>query len=250
MLAPRPWTALPTGAANLWEGRRKQLAAVEMGGGSVASANFGATAVQPAVSQGLQLDFLKERDEVNRVCLSLCAFGWPENPAQVASKREVVIEANNQAMACGPGISEGGGPANYKSWPTALCDRLLESAAPGGCVSLREGIPRDEGWAWETAPVSSISVPEENLREHGSTGERYDYITYDGTATQQPRRLRQTVAHLHITLGHLSNGEAGQDAFVEWGPEKCRGPCAVFKVSGMCYGLAPSSYSSGCLSEA
>ena len=67
MLAPRPWTALPTGAANLWEGRRKQLAAVEMGGGSVASANFGATAVQPAVSQGLQLDFLKERDEVNRV---------------------------------------------------------------------------------------------------------------------------------------------------------------------------------------
>ena len=125
------WCCQPVG------GTTQAIAAVEMGGGSVASANFGATAVQPAVSQGLQLDFLKERDEVNRVCLSLCAFGWPENPAQVASKREVVIEANNQAMACGPGISEGGGPANYKSWPTALCDRLLESAAPGGCVSLR-----------------------------------------------------------------------------------------------------------------
>ena len=50
---------------------------------------------------------------------------------------------------------------------------------------------------------------EETLREQMNkraiTGERYDYITFDGDAAQQPRRLRAMVAHLHVTLGHLSN---------------------------------------------
>ena len=43
------------------------------------------------------------------------------------------------------------------------------------------------------------------MNKHAITGERCDYITFDGDAAQQPRRLRAMVAHLHVTLGHLSN---------------------------------------------
>ena len=57
--------------------------------------------------------------------------------------------------------------------------------------------------------MSSASVPEENLRkalqENGATGERFDFVTFEGPSLQQPRRLRHTVAHLHVTLGHPSN---------------------------------------------
>ena len=57
--------------------------------------------------------------------------------------------------------------------------------------------------------MTNASFPEESLRHHMNqnaiTGERYDYVTFDGEAAQQPRRLRAMVAHLRVTLGHLSN---------------------------------------------
>ena len=88
VLAPRPWTALPTGAAKLWEGRRKQLPlwkwVVEVWRLQTAGRRL-VCLIQPATSQGLQLDFLKDRDRVNRVCISLCAFGRPENSEQAPS---------------------------------------------------------------------------------------------------------------------------------------------------------------------
>ena len=102
------------------------------------------------------------------------------------------------------------------AWPTPLCDRILEAAE----FSLRSRtVPPSVGsWSlaaeagghcWEAVPVSSAAFPEEELRQqmnqNAITGERYDYVTFDGEVAQQPRRLRAMVAHLHVTLGHLSN---------------------------------------------
>ena len=50
-------------------------------------------------------------------------------------------------------------------------------------------------------------VPCERVLEAAelSWRERYDYVVFLGAALQQPRRLRSMVAHLHVTMGHLSN---------------------------------------------
>ena len=62
--------------------------------------------------------------------------------------------------------------------------------------------------------VSSSTVPDEGLRQeltkYSMTGERYDFVCFDGSANQQPRRLRALVAHLHVALGHLSNERLGR----------------------------------------
>ncbi|CAE7903518.1 TY4B-J, partial [Symbiodinium necroappetens] len=89
-----------------------------------------------------------------------------------------------------------------------------------GLADPETGVPYDKkvqwslhesagGKGWETMAVTSHDVPDENLRQelakHSMTGERYDFICFEGEASQQPRRLRALVAHLHVTMGHLSN---------------------------------------------
>ncbi|CAE7802348.1 RE1 [Symbiodinium necroappetens] len=99
-------------------------------------------------------------------------------------------------------------------WPKAWCERLLEACEKAWSSEQQLG----DDWSlcnatcgtmWEAVAVSSSSVPEENLREElakqSMTGERYDYVTFSGADLQQPRRLRSMVAHLHVTMGHLSN---------------------------------------------
>lgn len=52
-------------------------------------------------------------------------------------------------------------------------------------------------------------TPEEALRQQltqmGASGERYDYVTFEGAAGALPRRIRAMLAHLHVAMGHLSN---------------------------------------------
>ena len=64
--------------------------------------------------------------------------------------------------------------------------------------SLWSLVAETKGGCWEAVPVSSASFLEETLRQqmtqNAITGERYDYVTFEGE-----------VAHLHVTLGHLSN---------------------------------------------
>ena len=175
---------------------------------------------------------MRERDGVIKVPMAMCAFVSVEERRKLGSFREVMVEVNHSVVGrrlqdrgwcpCGPRAHVGPGEAKAQAmttrlrWPSSFCERLVSGAEeafkqlPGGSLlGLGDNVPQSEDWAWETAPVSNASVPEEGLRqalqEQGSTGERYDYITYDGSAMQQPRRLRQTVAHLHVTLGHLSN---------------------------------------------
>lgn len=57
--------------------------------------------------------------------------------------------------------------------------------------------------------VEGVVTPEEVLRQQlqatGMEGENYDFIHFEGEARSLPRKVRSMLAHLHVTLGHLSN---------------------------------------------
>ena len=231
--SPQPWLTVSSEEPALWERRRAQLPLWKWLGrlwNQQDKAGWWIAVVQPAHPQALHLTYMKERLAVHRVVVARCAFGArPAKPGQ----RGLVVEVNDRAMAkciqergwcrCGLGVHlrvSLEGPTEVvdrgQLWTPALCERvsvgveMAVGALPGGSdVGLAESIPVDEGRVWEAAPVSSLQVPEENLRkaleEQGGMGQRFDFITYEGAAMQHPRRLRQMIAHLHVTLGHLSN---------------------------------------------
>ena len=112
VVAPRPWTATSSSAATFWENRRAQLPlwrwVVELWGRQDRGRRL-VTLVQPAHSQAVH-DFMKERRNMTRIYVSLCAFGRKVLPGQA---RELVVEVNDRMMAralqarswcqCGPG---------------------------------------------------------------------------------------------------------------------------------------------------
>ncbi|CAE7461836.1 unnamed protein product [Symbiodinium necroappetens] len=191
--------------------------------------------VQPAGSSALELSYMQERDSVCRATVCLCAFGLcdPENGTYY--QRKITADVNSPVM--GQWLMKQGycthpsaehqviqGKAKVGdalvdralcalAWPWPWCTRVLEAAeAAWSCPVAEEPWQLAHaacGTAWETAPVSASSLPEENLRaelaKQSMTGERYDYVVFTGADLQQPRRLRSMVAHLHVTMGHLSN---------------------------------------------
>ena len=66
-----------------------------------------------------------------------------------------------------------------------------------------------KGKQWFSYAVEGVLTPEEVLKRQmasmGMEGERFDFITFEGAARALPRRIRSTLAHLHVALGHLSN---------------------------------------------
>ena len=192
--------------------------------------------LQPANSEAFQLNYMLEREGVCRATVCLCAFGLqdPENGKPYYGK--MAVDVNDGTLArelmrqahCSHkphehqplrgsarlGTTRVSRTVCAAVWPKAWCERLLEACEKSWSSEQQLG----DDWSlcnatcgtmWETVAVSSSSVPEENLREElakqSMTGERYDYITFSGTDLQQPRRLRSMVAHLHVTMGHLSN---------------------------------------------
>ena len=103
---------------------------------------------------------------------------------------------------------------NLLVWPAGLCSHILDSAEHTLHLSVAqphhtlceevEDIKR-----WECCAVNPGDVPEGELRrqmaELGVAADRYGYITYEGAGQQVPRRIRAAVAHLHSSLGHVSN---------------------------------------------
>lgn len=68
-----------------------------------------------------------------------------------------------------------------------------------------EGATRTPEEGWEAYPVAieeGVLAPEEvlhrQLKQMGAEGERYDYILFEGEARMLPRRVRATLAHLHV----------------------------------------------------
>ncbi|CAE7522180.1 unnamed protein product, partial [Symbiodinium necroappetens] len=189
----------------------------------------------------LQLNFMKDREEVIRGVVPMCSLGRRDPDTKRPYLKKVVVESN-----CSPliryllrgaycthkgeehqpirGFCRGDGGWARRSdmaarWPDKFCSCLLQ-AAEHALKQVKEAGP----WAvheatcgpqWETTlAVSSSTVPDEGLCQelpkYSMTGERYDFVCFDGAANQQPRRLRALVAHLHVALGHLSNERLGR----------------------------------------
>ena len=103
-------------------------------------------------------------------------------------------------------------------WPPALCQHILKAAEVAlraraekqvnvTYLALHEESP--EGDFWETVPVICSQTPDEAMRtalsKFSCDGSRYDYITFDGPALTLPKKIRKTLAHIHVALGHLRN---------------------------------------------
>ena len=69
--------------------------------------------------------------------------------------------------------------------------------------------PKYRRWTFPVEAEGAVLTPEEvmkrQMRQFGATGEEYDYITFEGQAKLLVRRVRRVLAHLHVTLGHISN---------------------------------------------
>ncbi|OLP94024.1 EF-hand domain-containing protein 1 [Symbiodinium microadriaticum] len=232
VIRPVPWLLRAAeGDEQLWERRRLQLplwhVVLELWKLQDEAGRL-VVLSQPVASEALFLTFLKERREVLRVVVARCAFA-EDGQALRPQPEELYLDVNEGKFAtalqyrswcqCPPAAHArschaGSGPSS--GWPARLCRHVLAAAEQSlmanreaSYLGLADAVPSSEARIWETAPVSSASVPEENLRkalqENGATGERFDFVTFEGPSLQQPRRLRHTVAHLHVTLGHPSN---------------------------------------------
>ena len=91
-----------------------------------------------------------------------------------------------------------------------------------------------KGEGWEAFPVDvdvggGVLTPDEVLRRQlqsmGAEGERYDYINFEGTSRALPRRLRSTLAHLHVVLGHISNERLARMIAMAGGSKELIGGC-------------------------
>ena len=190
---------------------------------------------QPALSQAMHLSFMQDRENVHRAYVPMCSFGLCDPETRQPYEKTMVIEANNGEFLrhllkgayckhgrCGHQSTKGyckvaGGWARRSDeaarWPEKFGRALLQAADEARVHATAAADwqlhAATSGAGWETMAVASHEVPDEGLRQelarHSMTGERYDFICYDGAANQQPRRLRALVAHLHVTMGHLSN---------------------------------------------
>ena len=210
------------------------------------------------MSQALQLVYMRERPEVIRVIVLQCFFDLRDPENGKPYQKKTALDVNDRVMAnalakdavCRHGpekhqVIQGqcqvnGSMMRRSAWVAGkvVCPHS------GGCRGRPDGIPSTRGDALESSGCMWPSMPEENLRlemqKNDLSGERYDYITFVGDSLQQPRRLRSMVAHLHVTLGHLSNDRlarmfvlsGGQEAVVKLARNlKCQ-ICAMVRPPG------------------
>ena len=191
---------------------------------------------QPLGSEGLRLTFMEERPQLHRAKVAQCMFGSADVVSGKPHRKLTALDVNNEDFAefLRQGATCMHAPEEHQvlegkvffegrwvnrswlagAWPLPLCEHILNSAA-ATMLQVKE-IPHwtlanetEVAHMWEALPVSSGTVPEEMLRqkmgELGVAADRYGYITFEGIGQQVPRRIRSAVAHLHATLGHVSN---------------------------------------------
>ncbi|CAE7326527.1 psaC [Symbiodinium sp. CCMP2456] len=100
-------------------------------------------------------------------------------------------------------------------WPAAWVERLLTTVAE--TLQVRRGMPQEvtqlalhepssSQVEWEAVPVEVENSPEGMLRHKLGevTGDKYDYIYFEGASAALSKQLRTTLARLHVSLGHVS----------------------------------------------
>jgi hypothetical protein len=190
---------------------------------------------QPETSEALNLSYMLNRKEVHRVIVDQCQFGLKDPVSHLFYRKATALDVNNKMWAdqlaqvkrCNHAPSQHEqvkGTVKYQGqwhkrselagrWPAALASHVLSTAEKvlSGTLSPQpERIKLHEpcgGDQWFVHAIEEVVTPEEALRNQLKEigGERYDFVTFEGQARALPRRVRSMLAHLHVTMGHLSN---------------------------------------------
>ena len=181
-------------------------------------------------AEGLSQDW-QLREDLYYAHVDMCAFGLKDTDSGKPMKQSCVAEVNDPffcsllekqascqhergAHVVVQGTLRGGGARKElaATWPAEWGRRVLESAQD--TLQQRRGahmsIPLHEqsggGRNWETVPVEVENTPEGLLRQRLGevTGQRYDYIYFEGASGALSKQLRSTLAKLHVVLGHVS----------------------------------------------
>lgn len=195
---------------------------------------------QPEQSEALETSYMAGREEVYRVVVDQCEFGLRDPMSHKFYKKATALDVNEEQFAheltkvsrCTHRPEEHEqirGSVFWKgkwrrrstlaaAWTPRLADHILGAAerswrdAISACVTTRRLAEPQVGSEWLTfrvEPEAGVLTPEEVLRRQlnqmGAAGDRYDYVIFEGEARGLPRRVRTTLAHLHVVLGHLSN---------------------------------------------
>ena len=195
---------------------------------------------QPCLSEALELSYMRARPSLFRVVVDQCVFGLQDPESHKFYRKTTALDVNDQEFATylaeTPRCShhpeehqriEGTATVHGRQvkrsqlaahWTRKFCERIQRAALKRlQCGDVAE--PRNWKLHQPTSQPGWIAVmavegvqpqtPEEILRSQlkmmGSAGERFDFITFEGDARALPKRVRNLLAHLHVTLGHLSN---------------------------------------------
>eukprot|EP00435_Cladocopium_sp_Y103_P053936 s805_g17.t1 len=197
---------------------------------------------QPEQSEALETNYMTGREQVNRVVVDQCMFGLRDPVSKKLYKKATALDVNDEKFAeelarvqrCNhrpdqheqiKGHVYWNGKWQRRStlaaaWPNGLADHILAAAertwkgAISACVTTWRLAEPQNGSEWLTVPVEpegGVLTLEEVLRRQlnqmGAAGDRYDYVTFEGEARGLPRRLRTTLAHLHVQLPDLIVGQ-------------------------------------------
>eukprot|EP00435_Cladocopium_sp_Y103_P012273 s3261_g3.t1 len=195
---------------------------------------------QPEQSEALETSYMTGREQLYRVVVDQCEFGLKDPVSHKFYRKPTALDVNDEKFAealartrrCTHAPEEHEqirGSVFWQgrwqkrstlaaSWTNQLADHILQAAeavwkgAISACVTTWRLAEPQGGSDWLTVPAEvqqGVLTPEEVLRRQltqmGAAGDRYDYVTFEGNARGLPRRIRATLAHLHVVLGHLSN---------------------------------------------
>ena len=221
IIRPVPWLVRATEAdEQLWERRRLQLplwhVVLELWKLQDEAGRL-VVLSQPVASEALFLTFLKERREVLRVVVATCAFA-EDGQALRQQPEELYLEVNEGKFAaalqyrswcqCPPAAharSRRDGVGPVVEWSPRLCHHVLAAAEQSltahreaSYLGLADAVPSSEVKIWETAPVSSASVPEENLRKRAFFAATSPTTPYRCPLTCHARTPVQRAAGPHV----------------------------------------------------
>ena len=191
---------------------------------------------QPQQSEALKLNVMHERKGVWQKDIHLCGLGLRDKVSGMPHKKPTAIQMNHPVIENFPDVICQHQPGQHQpiegsvrierdgrqvtmkrstlagEWTTPFCkwmldgiERALEEAAHTCQVAITDPTPNNR--IWETVPVDVEDTPE-GLRQQLALHDydtKYDYISFAGTAALLSKRMRSTLAHLHVALGHTSN---------------------------------------------
>ena len=195
---------------------------------------------QPASFEALRLPMMTRRRQVHQRVVHMCRLGMRDKVTKKPHKKPTVVQMNHAAITtemfparlcqCQPGDhqpiegsvtvwdDEKGKMTAVKrstlaaQWPEGFCDWLLDGLEAlkeeNSHVRIELHQPTPDTRIWEAVPVEIEPTAEGQLRQQMAAVDglhRYDYISFLGASSGLGKKVRSTLAHLHVALGHISN---------------------------------------------